>query len=110
MADLSGTKTTEITINTRKLIRGCKSTKKAAGAVKNLKKFIQKQWKTTLPVYVSEDLNKRIWTRGNNSTVGRIRIRVEKGACIVNPENKCLRLSLVDVSSFKNLNDCVVEE
>ncbi|KAI4292000.1 large subunit ribosomal protein L31e [Pancytospora philotis] len=110
MTDLAGTKTTEITVNTRKLIRNCKSNKKASGAVKELKKFIKKQWKTDLPVYVDESLNKKIWTRGNCGTVGRIRIRVERGACIVNPENKCIRLSLVDVSSFKKLNDCVVDE
>lgn len=110
MADLSGTKISEITINTRKLIHGCRSTKKASGAVKKLKKFIQKQWKTDVPVHVSEDLNKKIWSRGNTECVGRIRIRVERGACLVNPENRCIRLSLVDVSSFKNLKDIVVNE
>lgn len=110
MADLSGTKVTEITVNTRKITHGVRSHRKASGAVKQLKKFIQKQWKTSVPVHVSEDLNKKIWARGNTSCVGRIRIRVEKGACLVNPENKCIRLSLVDVSSFKNLKDAVVDE
>lgn len=75
-----------------------------------MKKFIQKQWNTTIPVYVSEDLNKKIWSRGNNSSIGRVRIRVEHGPCLVNPEQQCIRLSLVDVNTFKNLNDIAVDE
>lgn len=110
MSDLLGSKVSEITINTRKLIHGVRSNRKASGAVRQLKKFIQKQWKTAVPVHVSEDLNKKIWAKGNAGTVGRIRIRVERGACLVNPENKCIRLSLVDVSSFKNLKDIAINE
>ena len=108
--DLSGTKVTEITINTRRLIHGVRVNRKAAGAVKKLRKFIRQQWHTELPIYISEDLNKMIWSRGNSGTVGRIRIRVERGPCMVNPEEKCIRLSLVDVNTFKNLQDMAVNE
>ncbi|KAI5170349.1 large subunit ribosomal protein L31e [Pancytospora epiphaga] len=113
MSDLAGSKVTEITVNTRKLIcktGSVKSTRKAAGAVKMLKRFIQKQWSTKDAVHLSDDLNKHIWARGNKGCVGRVRIRVERGACLVNPENKVIRLSLVEVSSFKGLNDCPVDE
>lgn len=75
-----------------------------------LKRFIQKQWNTKDPVYVSEDLNKKIWSRGNNTSIGRVRVRVERGACLVNPDQRCIRLSLVDTNTFKNLNDAVVDE
>jgi len=110
MADFANSKTNEITINTRWLSRYAKSHKKASGAVKELKKFIQKQWKTTDKVHVSEDLNNKIFSKGNFSTIGRIRIRVERGPCLVNPENRVVRLSLVDVSTFKNLKDAVINE
>lgn len=110
MSDLSGTKVTEITVNTRKLIRGGRSNDKAGGAIKKLKRFIQKQWSTSLPVYIADSLNKKIWGRGNSASVGRVRIRVERGPCMVNPEDKCIRLSLVDVNSFKNLKDAAVDE
>ncbi|KAL6120665.1 hypothetical protein NUSPORA_02568 [Nucleospora cyclopteri] len=103
-------KITEITINARRLALPCKSNRKASGVVKNLKRFISKQWKTALPVYISEDLNKRIWSRGNSASVGRIRVRVQKDKCLVNPEQDCLRVSLVDVSTFKGLKDTVVLE
>ncbi|CAG2108891.1 unnamed protein product [Medioppia subpectinata] len=66
------------------------------------------QWKTDIPVYISEDLNKKIWSRGNFGAMGRIRVRVEKANCLSNPEQRCLRVSLVEVSSFKNLKDAVV--
>ncbi|OQS54313.1 RPL31 [Ecytonucleospora hepatopenaei] len=101
-------KVTEITINTRKLSVKCKSHRKASGAVKNLKRFIQKQWNTDLPVYISTDLNKKIWEKGNFRAVGKIRIRVEKGKCLKNPELDCLKVILVEVSSFRNLKDQVV--
>ncbi|KAI5148154.1 large subunit ribosomal protein L31e [Enteropsectra breve] len=110
MESITGGKVTEITVNIRKLAQKTRSNRKASGSVKNLKKFVQKQWKTQDPVYVSEDLNKKIWSRGNSTSIGRIRVRVERGACQVNPENKCLRLSLVDVTSFKGLMDASVDE
>ncbi|EED44374.1 ribosomal protein L31E [Enterocytozoon bieneusi H348] len=108
MSDATGSKINEITINARKLALGCKSNRKASSTVKNLKKFIQKQWKTTVPVYISTDLNKILWSRGNFKTVGRVRVRVEKSKCIRNPEEDCLKVSLVDVSSFKKLKDIIV--
>lgn len=101
-------KVTEITVNTRKLSLKCKSNRRASGAVKNLKRFIQRQWNTSVPVYISTDLNKKIWSKGNFGNVGKIRIRVEKGKDLRNPEMDCLKVVLVDVSSFRKLQDQVV--
>lgn len=103
--EVLGQNVTEITVNTRKLAIKCKSHRKASGAIKNLRRFIQRQWKTNLPVYISTDVNKKIWTNGNFSSVGKIRIRVEKGKCMRDPEQDCLKVVLVDVSSFRNLKD-----
>ncbi|ORD93838.1 RL31 [Enterospora canceri] len=101
-------KVAEITVNTRKLAGNCKSHRKACGSVKNLRKFIAKQWNTDLPIYISSDLNKKMWSRGNKNTVRRIRIRIEKDKCHKNPESDCLKVIWVDVSSFKGLKDTVV--
>jgi ribosomal protein L31E len=110
MEGVSETKVNEITVNLRSIGRGSKSNKKASGTVKRLKRFVQKQWKTSVPVHISEELNSKIWSRGNSKYIGKVRIRVERGACTVNPEKKCIRLSLVDVLTFKNLKDSIVEE
>lgn len=110
MSDLSGTKINEITVYPRRFALKCKSTKKASGTVKRLKKFIQKMLHTTDSVYLSTDLNKRIWMRGQNESISKIRIRIERAPCLVNPEKRCVRVSLVDVNSFRNLQDIAVDE
>lgn len=110
MSDITGSKVTEITINANRFARMGKRNKQASTTVKKLKRFVQLQFNTKDPVYVSSDLNKKIWERGQNHSMNRIRIRVERGPCQVNPENKVVRLSLVDVSSFKNLKDIAVQE
>ena len=110
MADISTTRITEMTINFRQLAMNARATKRASASVKRLKKFLQKQLHTEDPVYISQDLNKAIFARGQHHLIGRLRIRVERGQCNVNPEAKCVRVSLVDVSTFKGLKDARVEE
>jgi ribosomal protein L31E len=110
MADISTTKITEMTINFRPLAMTARATKRASSSVKRLKKFLQKQFHTEDPVYISQDLNKAIFARGQHHLIGRLRVRVERGQCNVNPEAKCVRVSLVDVSTFKGLKDTRVEE
>lgn len=110
MADISTTKTTEMTVNFRHIALKTKCNKRATMSVKRLKQFIQKQFKSNDPVYLSQDLNKAIWARGEHHFIGRLRIRVERGQCEVNPETRCFRLSLVDVNSFKGLKDARVAE
>lgn len=110
MADIETTKVTEMTINFRTLALTARRTKRASSSVKRLKKFLQKQFKTEDPVYISQDLNKAIFARGQHHLIGRLRIRVERGQCNVNPEMQCVRVSLVDVSSFKGLKDARLEE
>lgn len=110
MADVSNVKTTEMTINFRPLVMNAKATKRASSSVKRLKKFLQKQFHTQDPVYISQDLNKAIFARGQHHLIGRLRVRVERGQCNVNPEEKCVRVSLVEVSTFKGLKDTRVEE
>lgn len=110
MADISNSKITEMTINFRHIAMRTKCNQRASMSVSRLKKFIQKQFKSENPVYISQDLNKAIWARGQNHFVGRLRIRVERGQCEVNPEKQCFRLTLVDVNSFKGLKDAKVEE
>lgn len=110
MADVSSGKATEMTVNFRRLALGARRTKKASCSVKKLKKFLQKQFKTQDPVYISQDLNKAIFARGQHHLIGRLRVRVERGQCNVNPEQNCVRVSLVEVSSFKNLKDARVAE
>jgi ribosomal protein L31E len=110
MVDVSASKAIEMTVNFRQLALTARCTKRASSSVKRLKKFLQKQFKTEDPVYISQDLNKAIFARGQHHLIGRLRIRVERGQCTVNPEEKCIRVSLVDVSSFKGLKDTKVEE
>ncbi|KAM0680222.1 60S ribosomal protein L31 [Glugoides intestinalis] len=110
MADVTTTKTTEMTVNFRKLALTAKNNKRASASVKRLKKFLQKQFKTEDPVYISQDLNKAIFARGQRHLIGRLRIRVERGQCNVNPENKCVRVTLVDVNTFAGLKDSRIEE
>lgn len=110
MADVSSNRTNEMTINFRTLTLNARRTKRASTSVKRLKKFLQKQFKTEDPVYISQDLNKAIFARGQKHLIGRLRIRVERGQCNVNPETTCIRVSLVDVSSFKGLKDSKAEE
>lgn len=110
MADVSSVKVTEMTINFRQLALTARCTKRASISVKRLKKFLQKHFKSQDPVYISQDLNKAIFTRGQRHLIGRLRIRVERGQCNVNPEERCIRASLVDVSSFKRLKDARLEE
>lgn len=110
MADISATRTTEITVNFRHLALRTKCNKRASGSIKRLKSFVQRQFSSKDPVYISQDLNKAIWARGQNHLIGRLRIRIERGQCEVNPETRCFRVSLVDVSSFKGLKDARIEE
>lgn len=105
MVDVSTTKITEMTVNFRTLALTARCTKRASSSVKRLKKFLQKQFKTEDPVYISQDLNKAIFARGQRHLIGRLRIRVERGQCNVNPEKSCIRVSLVEVSTFKGVKD-----
>lgn len=110
MSDIVATKVNEITVNFRNLGLTTKCNKRASMSVKRLKKYIQKMFHSENPVYMSQDLNKAIFRRGESHIAGRIRIRVERGQCEVNPEISCFRLSLVEVSSFKNLKDAKVDQ
>ena len=110
MADIASSKITEMTINFRHLSLKTKCNMRASSSVRRLKSHIQKQFKSENKVYLSQDLNKAIWARGQNHLPGRIRVRVERGPCEVNPEQECFRVTLVDVSSFKGLKDARVEE
>lgn len=105
IGDIYKTKVCEMTINTRKLIRDVKSNKKATGAIKNLKKFIQKRWKSDAPVYIDEKLNNKIWERGNRHTVGRMRISVEYGFCKTEGNKRCFHVSLIETRRFKRMKD-----
>ena len=109
MSDIeTASKVTEITVNVRKLAIKCKSNRKASGAIKNLRRYISRTWNTSLPVYISSDDNKKVFSRGNYGTIGKMRLRIERGKCAKNPEQDCYKVSLVEVSSFKGLKDQVV--
>lgn len=110
MSEITTGKTNEITVNFRNIALKTKCNRRASMSVKRLKKFIQKTFHSEDPVYISHDLNKAIFRRGENHLPGRVRVRVERGQCEVNPEVQCIRLSLVEVSSFKNLKDTKIDQ
>ncbi|TBT99892.1 ribosomal protein L31 [Hamiltosporidium tvaerminnensis] len=101
---LKHNKITEMTVNLPAVARKVSWKRKASGAMKKLKKFLQKQFNVEGEVVMSPELNKFVWKGGIEKVPRRIRIRVERCTSKKNVEKSALRVSLVLVGSFKGLN------
>ncbi|GAB2265380.1 60S ribosomal protein L31 [Dionaea muscipula] len=69
--------TREYTINLHKRLHGCTFKKKAPKAIKEIRKFVEKEMGTK-DVRVDVKLNKQIWSRGIRGVPRRIRVRVAR--------------------------------
>lgn len=72
-----GLATREYTINLHKRIHSISFKKRAPRAVKEIKKFAQKQMKTS-DVRIDVKLNKAVWSRGIRNVPHRLRIQIQR--------------------------------
>mmetsp|Transcript_105069 Transcript_105069/g.226639 ORF Transcript_105069/g.226639 Transcript_105069/m.226639 type:complete len:123 (+) Transcript_105069:22-390(+) len=104
-------KTLEATIHLHKRLHGIGFKRKAARAIREIKKFAQKMMSTD-DVRVDTDLNKYIWSKGVRNVPYRVRVRLARK---VNDDEeakaKCYTLvSHVPVAAFKGLTTKVIAE
>lgn len=77
MANIGGeNKVVVMTVNLKKLVRGCSKIRWAPCAVRNLKREIRKQFRTKQDVKIDVDLNKAIWVRGKKHLPNKVRVEV----------------------------------
>ncbi|KAI5191118.1 large subunit ribosomal protein L31e [Nematocida minor] len=100
---VSENKVIVLTVNLWKLVKGCSQKRWADCAVRNLKRHIQKQFKTQMDVKIDMDLNKAIWSRGKKQLPTRIRIEVGKRPAFKDNAKTELFVKHVFVPTFKGL-------
>lgn len=103
MALIKDYKPIELTVNIHKLTRNDSWRWKARQAVKRLKKFIRKYYKTDADVMISPELNKEIFKHGMKNPPGRVRIRVDSAVSSKDASKRVFRLSHIVVGGFKGL-------
>lgn len=99
----SENKVVVLTVNLWKLVKGCSQKRWADCAVRNLRKLIQKQFKTDMDVKIDMDLNKAIWSRGKKKLPTRIRVEVGKRPAFKDNAKTEMFVKNVFVPSFKGL-------
>lgn len=107
---LKENKIIEMTINLRKLTHNVSWKYKAPYGVRNIKRLIQKNFKSEEEVLIAPDLNKAIWARGMRHVPGKVRIRVERAPSTKNPQVNVFKVSLVVVGGFKGLLTQAISE
>ncbi|XP_003385835.1 PREDICTED: 60S ribosomal protein L31-like [Amphimedon queenslandica] len=102
--------TREYTIHLHKYIHGIGFKKRAPRAIKAIKKFAQKQMRTT-DVRIDTKLNKEVWSKGVRNVPFRIRVRLHrKRNDDDDTANKFYTLvTHVHVESFKGLETKTVD-
>ena len=103
--------TREYTVHLHKTLHGIGSKKRAPRAVREIKKFAQKQMGTQ-DVRVDTRLNKFVWSRGVRNVPFRVRIRCARRRNEdEDSANKLYTLvTLVPVNSFKGLQTENIDE
>ncbi|EQB60553.1 60s ribosomal protein l31 [Vairimorpha apis BRL 01] len=107
---LDNNKQMELTVNLGKITRGCNWTKKANIAIKKFKKHIQKMLKTQEKVTIQKDLNKFIFSKGQQKVPRRIRVKLEKIPDKDNAEQNVIKCSHIIVGNFKGLKTEIINE
>ena len=69
--------TRDYTINMGRALKGITFKKRAARAIRELKKFAKKEMKTS-DVRIDTNLNKKVWANGVKGTDTRLRIRLAR--------------------------------
>merc|ERR1712019_92004 len=102
--------TREYTINLHKRLHGIGFKYRAPRAIKEVKKFAEKQMGTK-DVRIHTDLNKHIWSQGVRNVPFRIRVRLARlrNEDEDSPNKLYTMVTPVNVASFKNLQTENVE-
>ncbi|KAK2715916.1 large ribosomal subunit protein eL31-like [Artemia franciscana] len=102
--------TRDYTINVHKRIHGVGYKRRAPRAVKEIKKFAEKQMNTK-DVRIDTRLNKFIWSQGIRNVPFRIRVRLSRrrNEDEDSPHKLYTMVTFIPVSSFKNLQTENVE-
>jgi len=103
--------TREYTVNIHKRIHGVSYKKRAPRAIKELRKFAQKQMGTS-DVRLDVKLNQFLWSKGIRNVPFRVRVRLARK---MNEDDEAKEkmytlVTWVPVSGFKGLQTKVVEE
>ncbi|KAH9411835.1 ribosomal protein L31 [Ordospora pajunii] len=101
--------TVEITLNLRRIAFSVPSTRKAPGAIRRLKKEIQKYFGEKIGVVVTKELNNFVFSNGKRNIPPKIRVRVTKKTCEKDAEKQILHTDLVIVGSFKGLKEIIID-
>ena len=93
------------TINLHKRLHGVGFKKKAPRAIREIKKFAEKQMRTK-DVRIDTSLNKYVWSKGIRNVPYRVRVRLSrrKNEDEEADEKLYTHVSVVEVDSFKFLN------
>ncbi|OAG31228.1 large subunit ribosomal protein L31e [Nematocida displodere] len=92
-----------LTVDLWKLVKNCSKVRWADCAVRNLRKEIQKQFRTKLDVKIDIDLNKAVWARGKKNLPKRIRVEVGRRISPKDSSKSEFFLKHVIVPSFAGL-------
>ncbi|OIR57877.1 MAG: 60S ribosomal protein L31 [Amphiamblys sp. WSBS2006] len=108
---LLDTVTKDFTMRLGQKVVGKGRKRRATRAIKAVRKFVQREMKTTL-VRIDTELNKKIWEKGQKEVPKRIRIRVSRKR---NPDEDAQErlyshVLWIPVASFKNLETETVED
>jgi len=103
--------TREYTIHLHKRIHGIGFKRRAPRAIKEIKKFAEKEMRTS-DVRIDVGLNQQLWSKGIRSVPYRVRVRLSrKRNEDEDAANKLYTVvTFVPVTSFKRLTTAVVEE
>lgn len=100
--------TKEFTIHLHKHLYGTTFKKRAPKAIKIIKQFATKAFKTT-DVRIDVDLNKAVWAQGVKGVNHRIRVRLERKRNDADSTLYTL-VTFVPVTNFKGLQTVTVDE
>lgn len=110
MAIIKDYKPLELTLNIRKLTKNDSWRWKTKQAMKRIKKFVLKYYKTEADVVISPELNKEMFKHGMKNPPSKVRVRIEPTVSAKDANRRVFRLSHVVVGSFKGLaTEAVVE-
>uniref|UniRef100_A0A1B6H4N5 Large ribosomal subunit protein eL31 n=1 Tax=Cuerna arida TaxID=1464854 RepID=A0A1B6H4N5_9HEMI len=96
--------TREFTVNLHKRLHGVGSKKRAPRAIKEIKKFAEKQMGTQ-DVRIDTSLNKFLWSKGIKGVPFRVRVRLSRrrNDDEDSPNKLFTLVTYVNVASFKGL-------
>lgn len=109
-SSITKNKTIEVTVNIKRIAKKVSWRYKAAKAIRNLRIYVQKTFKSKDEVLISPDVNKRVFCNGMHNIPKKMRVRIERTPCNKDPSKSVFKVSLVNVNTFKGLNTQVITD